>query len=150
MIIDGRLLFSNRQAIAGVTALSTNSIDLGRTPSTNEDTPQTFPVRSLAEAGKLMLDVRIITLVGGGALRFELVTDDAAAFGTPVVRLDSGVILAASAPSGSRFILPVPATVNFERFVRLNYIVPAGTTYTITAGLTLDSANWHGHPDAIN
>lgn len=119
MILDGQLQFSDNQSVT-VTAVSTNSVDLG--PFTNN--------LNVAIGTGEVLYVFInnpAALVGAGAtVTVTLETDDNSAFSSPTVVQTLGTF-GALAVAGTVIVARLAAVVNFERFIQLRYTVAGGT-----------------------
>lgn len=119
MIIDAQLLFSDAQALTA-TAVSTNIIDLGADRNIGQGEPMAVVV---------CIDVAADRTTGDETYTVTLQTDDNAAFSS--ASSVGGAYSILVYPAGTRFVIPLPAGTETERFVRLNYTL-GGTTPTIT------------------
>lgn len=129
MYIDAQNEYSVAQALAGPgTVVSTNAIDHSQN-------------RRLGIGEPLVVVVAVgVAAAGGGTLTVTLQTDTTSAFGAPVSDAVTAAIAAATLVAGYKFIIPIPADVNFTRWSRLSYVLATMTGITVTAWLTLASA----------
>lgn len=146
--VDSLLLFSDAQAITA-DAVSTNVVDLGAEREIGIGEPV---------AVKIIVDTAADVTTGDEDYRFNLQTDSAAAFSSPV-NVISRIFLGAGAPglassllvAGFEFYIPVPADTTLERALRLDYDV-TGTTpsITVTAFLVCGSSGvFRAYPDGF-
>jgi hypothetical protein len=121
MIIDAQCLLSDAQAFTG-TAVSNNTYDSG---AAGNDITEGEPLGI-----GITVDVAADATTGNETYQFDIIEDDDAALGSPVV-LASRVILAADLVAGSRHILPIPPGSKRLRYLGLQLTL-GGTTPTIT------------------
>lgn len=126
MFIDSQHLFSDAQALTA-TAASTNLIDLGAD-------------RNIGVGEPLCVVITCDVAMGGTSptLVVTLQADDNSSFSSAatVLALPSKSALAA----GDQLVLPVPADLLTERYVRLNYTV-GGTSPTVTLTAALQPSS---------
>src|SRR5688500_16191341 len=111
MIHDAQLLFSDAQALTGTTPVaSTNVIDLGSD-------------RNIGVGEPLVVLITVDVAAGGTAptLTPTLQTDDNAAFSSPATVATMAAIAAAALTAGAKIVMPIPANLDAERYLRLSY-----------------------------
>jgi hypothetical protein len=140
MYLDAQNVFSNPQALTA-TAASTDLIDLGAD-------------RNIG-IGEPMAVVLTVDVAAGGTsptLAFALQTDDNSGFSSAATVASSATLTGAQLVAGAQFVLPIPADLSIERFVRLNYTL-GGTSPTVTVTAFLQPANmvqnYFSYPDGF-
>lgn len=145
MLLDVQNLFSDDQNLAQVagTYLSTNSLDLGL-PGT---IPAAFQAvgsmyKNAAEQDFMAIMVQVTTtFTSGGAatLQVNLISDDAAALGSPTILHSTPAIALATLVAGYRFRIGIPPRIA-EQYLGIQYVIGTATTTAgnVTAGLLFD------------
>jgi hypothetical protein len=138
MILDKQNLLSDDQDLAqtAATYLCTNAIDLG-VPGT--DSLGNTVRKDLGRGNHVELLVQITeTFTSGGAatLKVQLITDDAAALGSPTILQSTEAIALATLVAGYQFRISVPVGVA-ERYLGVQYVIGTATTTAgkVTAGI---------------
>lgn len=132
MFLDALLLVSNSQAVTA-SAVSTNTIDFGATT-----------VRRRIGTGEpmgfgLAVIVAADFTTGNETYQFDIVQDEDAALGSPVV-IASFIRTAAQLTAGSLHFFPLPVNHPTERYLGLQYTTGGTTpTMTVTAWFTTQS-----------
>lgn len=159
MIMDELLEFADAESVAGSagTALIGDVIDLGATP---QDLGHGEPMYLV-----IMTDTEIITGGAAGTIKFQLVSDDAAAIatdGSATVHFDTGTFVTDGTDANDAQLkeggiiavtaLPTGAARAYERY--LGILATIATT-TVTAGainafLTKDPSYWKAYADGQN
>lgn len=122
MYVDAQLLFSDAQALT-VTAVSTNLVDFGQD-------------RNIGIGKQMSIVVGVdVSAAGGGTLTIAVQADDNSGFASPGTVTTSAAIAAATLVAGYQLVLPIPADLLTERFMRLNYTLATMTGITVTAYL---------------
>lgn len=116
MYQDSLGLFSESQALTG-TAVSTNVIDLSSD-------------RNVGIGEPLSVVIDVIVAAGGTSPTFKFDVQSGST-STPTTVIASQTPAAASLTAGARVVLPLPADLSGDRYLRLNYTL-GGTSPTIT------------------
>lgn len=126
MYIDRQNLFSDAQALTA-TAASTDVIDLGEE-------------RRIGTGEGMVVIVQADVALAGTTptLAIAIQSDSVENFASPATVLASATLSALAA--GQRVVLPIPAGVATERYIRLNYTL-GGTTPTVTLTAALMPEN---------
>lgn len=118
MILDAQLQFSDDQALTA-TAVSTNVIDLGADRNIG-----------LGTEGLSVMVISKVAMAGTSpTLAVTVQTDDNSAFSSAATVTTSATLTAFAA--GTKLVLPIPADLSTERYLRLNFTM-GGTTPTVT------------------
>lgn len=147
MLLDKQTLLSDSQDLAQAagTYLSTNSIDLGAAGTM----PNGFQSRGTAphDIGRSPYPPHILvqvdeTFTSGGAatLQVKLITDDAAALGSPTIIHSTEAIALATLVAGYQFRIALPVGIA-ERYLGVQYVIATATTTAgkVTAALVVDA-----------
>lgn len=132
MILDANLRVTDAggQDITGTGEVSTNSIDLNKTPPDQIGNGET-----------IKFFIQCIEDFTGSAVTFELIEDAQADLaGSPVVLVSTGLIADADLLPGAKFSLTVPVSRLALRFLGINFNV-AGTltgSNLVVAGIVWD------------
>lgn len=127
MYIDAQLQFSQAQALVA-TAASTNAVDFGKDRNIGIGKPMAI----LVTVG--------VSPAGGGTLQITVQADTTSAFGAPVTVAQTIAIAAANLTAGTKVIIPIPADLSTDRWMRLNYTMVTMTSITVTAELVTQDA----------
>lgn len=126
MFIDAFTQVSAAQALTA-TAVSTNTIDLSAIdPDIGIGEPVGF---------QITVDVAADFTTMDETYQFNIVGDDDAALGSPVVLVEQ-IKLAADLTAGHKFFLPLPSGIISERYIGLQFVL-GGTTPTVTVSAHL-------------
>lgn len=140
-MIDSRLLLSDAQA---VTASAISSvIDLGATPT----------LRAIGSGRPMFVVVQVdeaaTAAAGASNVTFSLESDSTANLATSAtVHGKTAAIAKGTLVAGYRFVLGVPPTADFERYLGLRYTVDTNNLDggKFSAFLTDDPPAWHAYP----
>jgi len=121
MFLDAQCLLSDAQAVT-TDAVSTNAYDTG---AAGNDITEGEPLGVV-----ITVDVAADFTTGDETYTFEVIQDDDAALGSPLI-LVSKAILASDLTLGSRHVIPIPPGSKTLRYIGMNYNT-AGTSPTIT------------------
>lgn len=143
MFQDAQCLLSNAQAITA-DAVSTNTYDTG---AAGNDITEGEPLGVV-----ITVDVAADFTTGDETYTFEVIQDDDAALGSPLI-LVSRAILASDLTIGSRHVIPIPPGGKTLRYLGVNYNV-AGTTPTITVTTAIGPLSmlggWKAYADGFS
>ncbi len=146
MYVDAQNEFSNSQAVTA-TAISTNVLDLGETPTLRDlghDTPIYLVVQTAVAA----------TDTGSDAtLTVTLESDSTADLATsPTVHYSSGAVAFADfSPAGTQIAAVALPHGDYERYLGVRFTVGAGplTAGQFDAFLTTDVQKWQAYPGVV-
>lgn len=146
MIIDREGLFSDAQAVTA-TAISSNVVDLGATPTTR-DIGHGEPIYLVVQTETAATDAG-----SDATLTITLESDSTADLATsPTTHYSSGALaFAAFSPAGTRLVAVALPEGDYERYLGVRYTVADGplTAGAFDAFLTKDPQKWVALPDAI-
>ena len=159
MIMDELLEFADAVSVAAAagTALIGDVIDLGAVPQDHGNGQPMYLV--------ILTSTEIITGGVAGTLKFQLVTDAAAAIatnGTATVHIDTGTFVTDGTDANDAQLkaggviwmgaLPVGEARVYERYMGILAITATTTTTAgaINAFLTRDPSSWKSYADAAN
>lgn len=144
MFIDKQNEFADSQAVT-VTAISTNVIDLGATPTTRNPAP--------GEPIWLVIQVdTAATAAGAATVTFSLESDSTADLATSAtVHWTSAAIGKATLVAGYLVAAIALPHGDYERYLGVRYTVATGplTAGAFSAFLTADVQKWASYPDAL-
>lgn len=126
--MDAQLLFSDAQALTGTSAVaSTNYVNLGT-------------AYSYLGTGEPMAVAITVDVAAGGTsptLTVAVQSDDNTSFSSAATVATTAAIAGATLVAGYEIVIPIPAGVSTEQYLRLSYIQGGTTpTITVTARLT--------------
>lgn len=116
-ILDNELIMSNAQAVTAIAAnAATNDIDFGRAGSGYNK--------------KVLVSVNTTAVGASSTVVFSVITDDNAAFSSPVTLVSTAALPIASLTAGKKILeYTLPAEV--EQYVRVTYTIAVAV---LTAG----------------
>jgi hypothetical protein len=128
MYIDSQHLFSDAQALTA-TAASTNLIDLGAD-------------RNIGIGEPIAVVLTVDVAAGGTSptLAVAVQADDNSSFSSAATVVSSATLTGSQMTAGAQFVIPIPADLLTERYIRLNYTV-GGTSPTVTVTSFLQPQN---------
>jgi hypothetical protein len=147
MIIDTLLTFADGQTVTGgTTTEATDNIDLASLGSAAAGLGALS--RAIGTGRPLYCVITVGANSGGDGsdtFQFSLVTDTVLPTdGSSRVIASSPVVTgAANLPAGTKVVIPVPAGVQFDRYVGLRYAVTATAVLVVDAFLTDDQTYDH-------
>ena len=121
MFVDAFTQVSAAQAVT-TTAPSDSSIDM---TTVDPDWGKGEPVGFM-----ITIDVAMDTADANETYQFNIIDDDDAALGTPVVIIEM-IVLRTEGTAGAKFFLPLPPNRTLQRYLGLQ-IVTGGTTPSVT------------------
>lgn len=147
MVLDELGEFADSTAVAGAAATRNvgDVIDLGVARNIGVGKPSAY-LYVLVETAP----------TGATSVEFRLVSDAVAppaTDGSATVHWTTGAVAIADLPTGTMFQIPLPAGIDYERYLGLQAVNVGATALAdlvVSAGLTLDPKYQHYYPEGAN